>query len=627
MIRFEYPFPETVGTPNGPAAFDPAGNGRHRELLDRKIAAWQRKHPAASAATLEFIDMDRHVAVLADRTSSSVDTRDNGSKEVRLSAEQSRPSRGNDVRAVYEGKYPGYYLTVFHPYDSYALLERLTDRQVAVRAQIAVELGLNEWDLRVDETDEGGWRVRLDDGITYQPSKMDARMDKACLTVGRLGWWFDADPDTGVIVLHPGEPRTFPKTVPFPFDRIGDPRVRDRTPFGVQLARPGEPAEPALVDWTQSLGLLVAGLSGGGKSVTINDIVTLAVGTGAELYVIDHSTKATDYYWCRPWVADRGWGADSLLQTAGLLKWLLDDIEDGGGRAKAWKEHGWQSWYDDLSDEDKRRHPYRLIVIDELSQLTVGAKDANSLPKNPLPPVMERMFEQQVKALILSTLIRILQIGRAYGYRVVVATQIASSTTGMPPALRGNLGNKLIMGAKVNDAQKNLIFNIARDVPDIPENVIAEGVSKGAGLSEFEGQPPYDFKSAFPILDGRAGVAALGAALADRIGLPDGIGRAGYMDSLDKSTPSDPGFEEKVMARIRFPEKEAYQRFPFLRAIKDKWDEALDSYGGGAAGRATDADDGDDAAPAPAAAPAGAPIAPSGPLMDAAELARIMRAG
>ena len=364
------------------------------------------------------------------------------------------------------------------------------------------------------------------------------------------------------------------------------------------------------------------------NSVTINDVTTLGIGTGAELYVIDHSTKATDYYWCRPWIADRGWGADSLLQTAGLLKWLLDDIEDGGERARAWKSHGWQNWYDDLSDEDKRRYPYRLIVVDELSQLTVGAKDATSLPKNPLPPVMEKMFEQQVKALILSTLIRILQIGRAYGYRVVVATQIASSTTGMPPALRGNLGNKVIMGAKVNDAQKNLIFNIAKDVPDIPANVIDEGVSKGAGLSEMEGQPPYDFKSSFPMLGHHAGVAALGKALAERIGLPDGIGMDEYLDSLDKDTPSNPEFEQRVMERIRFPEAESYLRFPFLQAIKDKWDESLDEYGGGPAdaGSGGNGDDG--------TAPAGRPVAPaasgpepSGPLMDAAELARIMRRG
>lgn len=1064
MIRFEYEYPVHVKTrAGGSVEFDPANNGSHRALLDRQIAKWQAGHPEAKAARLEFIDRDRHVAVLVDRQSSSVDMRDDSSLEINLSAEHSKPSKGAEVQAVYETKYPGYRLTVFHPYEGKALLEQLSDAQATARAQIATELGLHDWDLRVTPLEDGGWKVLLDEGITYQPSKMDTRMEKACLTVGRLGWWFDADPDTGVIEIHPGEPPTFPKLVPFPFDRIGDPTVRDKTPFGIRLARPGETGEPAFVDWTQSLGLLIAGLSGGGKmlgldaripvpaskrfpdgwalnrelragdivyrrngeqtpisgfselierpiyrltlsdgqtlecadnhlwtvsdsvhrmtrddrrgderrrrtvalverlrrealavpagrraskyriagdhglpssltqmcatrhhlvgpdglcdeaallraiaderesyimpggiwhhatetmltarqiaenprphgecwairlaapianpeadlplppywlgvwlgdgtavsseitfnhadaeimrpwlsegmeetstydydpavkdcievrymlpsgpavpvlkrlgvhgnkhipgiyrrasisqrldllrgimdsdghigtdggceidftrkalatdvlelirslgikasmnegeaaytldgekhvtgiryrikfttskpvfrlprklarlktdtrstqdwlyiksceptgrtepvrclnvatddhlflmggfvpthnSVTINDVTTLGIGTGAELYVIDHSTKATDYYWCRPWIADRGWGADSLLQTAGLLKWLLDDIEDGGERARAWKSHGWQNWYDDLSDEDKRRYPYRLIVVDELSQLTVGAKDATSLPKNPLPPVMEKMFEQQVKALILSTLIRILQIGRAYGYRVVVATQIASSTTGMPPALRGNLGNKVIMGAKVNDAQKNLIFNIAKDVPDIPANVIDEGVSKGAGLSEMEGQPPYDFKSSFPMLGHHAGVAALGKALAERIGLPDGIGMDEYLDSLDKDTPSNPEFEQRVMERIRFPEAESYLRFPFLQAIKDKWDESLDEYGGGPAdaGSGGNGDDG--------TAPAGRPVAPaasgpepSGPLMDTAELARIMRRG
>ncbi|WP_258926821.1 hypothetical protein [Bifidobacterium breve] len=1061
MIRFEYEYPARVKTKSGDSIlFDPANNGAHRGLLERQLDKWRAAHPEAWEATLEFIDRERHVAVLVDRQASSVDMRDDSSLEINLSAEHSKPSKGAEVQAVYETKYPGYRLTVFHPYEGKALLEQLSDAQATARAQIATELGLHDWDLRVSPLKDGGWKVLLDGGITYQPSKMDARMEKACLTVGRLGWWFEADPDTGIVEIHPGEPPTFPKLVPFPFDRIGDPAVRDRTPFGIRLARPGEPGKPAFVDWTQSLGLLVAGLSGGGKalpmdaripvpacdrfpdgwarnrdlkvgdrvygrdgriipianfsdienrpvyrltlsdgqklecadshlwtvsdsvmrramsdergrerreqtirlvsrlrveadkvgtgvrgnrrriaidhglppnvtqqcaerhglvgadglcdvaellravaderesyimpggawakttdttltarqiaenptphgkcwgirvaepidnpvadlplgpyflgawlgdgisrvgaiclndddepymqpdildslggairrsenghgahtwfydmddgrilvtelrklglymdkhvpaaylrasrgqrlallqglmdtdgtigdrgscelcftnrrlaetslelirslgivagmsagpagytrdgehvdagtryrigftttmpvfrlprkrmllpditrptqdwlyivaceptgeiapvrclnvatydhlflmggfvpthnSVTINDVTTLGIGTGAELYVIDHSTKATDYYWCRPWIADRGWGADSLLQTAGLLKWLLDDIEDGGERARAWKSHGWQNWYDDLSDEDKRRYPYRLIVVDELSQLTVGAKDATSLPKNPLPPVMERMFEQQVKALILSTLIRILQIGRAYGYRVVVATQIASSTTGMPPALRGNLGNKVIMGAKVNDAQKNLIFNIAKDVPDIPANVIDEGVSKGAGLSEMEGQPPYDFKSAFPMLGHHAGVAALGRALAERIGLPDGIGLDEYLDSLDKDTPSNPDFEQRVMERIRFPEAESYLRFPFLRAIKDKWDEAIDEYGGSPA---SDPDDGGDAGTAPVGEPVRPPAGPepSGPLMDAAELARIMRQG
>lgn len=55
---------------------DGANNGSHRALLDRQIAKWQAGHPEAKAARLEFIDRDRHVAVLVDRQSSSVDMRD-----------------------------------------------------------------------------------------------------------------------------------------------------------------------------------------------------------------------------------------------------------------------------------------------------------------------------------------------------------------------------------------------------------------------------------------------------------------------------------------------------------------------------------------------------------------------
>ena len=278
MIRFEYEYPVHVKTrAGGSVEFDPANNGSHRALLDRQIAKWQAGHPEAKAARLEFIDRDRHVAVLVDRQSSSVDMRDDSSLEINLSAEHSKPSKGAEVQAVYETKYPGYRLTVFHPYEGKALLEQLSDAQATARAQIATELGLHDWDLRVTPLEDGGWKVLLDEGITYQPSKMDTRMEKACLTVGRLGWWFDADPDTGVIEIHPGEPPTFPKLVPFPFDRIGDPTVRDKTPFGIRLARPGETGEPAFVDWTQSLGLLIAGLSGGGKALPLDARIPVPV--------------------------------------------------------------------------------------------------------------------------------------------------------------------------------------------------------------------------------------------------------------------------------------------------------------------------------------------------------------
>lgn len=627
-MQYEIPYPETIkGKDGGRIPFDPAHDASHRRLLQRNIDKWKTNHPEAADATLDMIDEDRRIAVLKDASVASISRNDNGSFRVNLTPDQSKPSKGAEVASVYEPRSPGYRMTEFHPYAGWMLMEHLDDELTVARGQIAEYLRVNPWDVKVERTREGGLRLTFMKPFVYKEERDGANLQRAAAAVGHEGWWADVDAKNGTATIHPGEPATFPKTVPFPFDRLGDPETRDRMPFAMQPARPGETPAPLLVDWTQSPGLLVAGLSGGGKSVTINDVAAFSVASGSEIYVLDHATKATDFYWLRPWVAPHGWGADGLLQTCGLLKWLLDDIEGNGARARAWREHGWQNWYDDLTDEDKRKYPLRTIIVDELSQLAVGGKNATSIPKNPLPAVMERMIEQQIIALNLATLIKLTQVGRAYGYRFIIATQIASSTTGMPPALRGNLGNRLIMGARASDAQKNLVFNDASSVPDVPRNVIDEGVSKGAGMSEFEGQPPCVFKTAFPLLGSHAGTTALGEALVDRVGLPDGFTREEYLDSLDKSTPSNPDYERRIMERIRFRAQDAYRLYPFLSAMRDKLEEVEAEYGGGTTGSDPD-DDGD--GPTTPVTPTGKdpdgpnPVSLAEGLMDAAALARVM---
>lgn len=1072
-MQYEIPYPETIKAKDGGRIpFDPAHDASHRRLLQRNIDRWKTNHPEAADATLDMIDEDRRIAVLKDASVASISRNDNGSFRVNLTPDQSKPSKGAEVASVYERRSPGYRMTEFHPYAGWMLMERLDDELTVARGQIAEYLRVNPWDVKVERTREGGLRLTFQKPFVYKEERDGANLQRAAAAVGHEGWWADVDAKNGTATIHPGEPATFPKTVPFPFDRLGDPETRDRMPFAMQPARPGETPAPLLVDWTQSPGLLVAGLSGGGKaqpldapipvpvserhpdgwatigslrvgehvytpdggtapivsfsdtvereiwemelsdgqtiecagdhlwnvvdsnararmspnlhgreavkrensrrrveetrrqierlrmaavaadpdewgglyllsqrdkdvsyssaariavkrglekrgrqynirdvlnaiaderesmiapggpwarkgevtvtaewlhahladadgqprwaihvtepidgpelrlplhpyvlgcwlgdgisrqggiclndedavfmeplieheggltvrrvedghhattrhytcadgrsltmllkdmglilnkhipaeyrrgsatqrllllqgimdtdgtidgnggceltltnprlakdalelvrslgvkatmresdamitepdgtrrkvgrrwrirftttlrvfrlprkrerlpervrrtqewlyvrgvrptgrrtmmrcirlasqphlylcsgfvtshnSVSINDVAAFSVASGSEIYVLDHATKATDFYWLRPWVAPHGWGADGLLQTCGLLKWLLDDIEGNGARARAWREHGWQNWYDDLTDEDKLKYPLRTIIVDELSQLAVGGKNATSIPKNPLPAVMERMIEQQIIALNLATLIKLTQVGRAYGYRFIIATQIASSTTGMPPALRGNLGNRLIMGARASDAQKNLVFNDASSVPDVPRNVIDEGVSKGAGMSEFEGQPPCVFKTAFPLLGSHAGTTALGEALVDRVGLPDGFTREEYLDSLDKSTPSNPDYERRIMERIRFRAQDAYRLYPFLSAMRDKLEEVEAEYGGGSV---PDDDGGDPPTPIARAddGPDGAePLPPAEGLMDAAALARVM---
>lgn len=1066
MTQYEIPYPETIADRNHERIpFDPVGNATHRKFLDRVISKWKTLHPDAQDAQVDVIDEDRRMVILHSASVASVKRDDAGAIRVNLLPEQCKPNKGREVAAAYERKFPGFHLTEFHPYESTALLERMSDRELTARGLVCEYVGCDPWNVKIKEHDhDEGFSLSFLAPFVFRKEPDQSKLDGAAVAIGHVGWWSQVDARTGEGDIIPGEPPTFPKTVPFDFDALHEPGSRDRAPFGVKPARPGETAETAFVDWTQSPGLLVAGLSGGGKaqpldaripvpvsdrfpdgwatmgtlqvgdpvyapdgstvpikgfsdtvmrdvwevefsdgqivecaddhlwtvhdgparrrkpdtpgdrrlvetrlqverlrhaagecgpdewaslpvimeryddiryssakriavekglewrghevnvrdlllavaderermckpdgvygyhdgvtvttrylaehlrrkngesrwavhvtqpvqggtvhplplhpyvfgcwlgdgisrtgaiclndwdavfmepviehegrlvvrrrelngghcvtrhyntadgtslhmllkhmnvladkhipaeylradlgdrlallqglldtdgsidarggvelsltnrrlamdavelirslgiktsvhesdatvtdpdgsrrivgrrwritfttgmpvfrlprkrdrlpdstrsvrdwlyvrdvrhtsrrtpmrcirlgrepnlyltggfipthnSVTVNDIIASGVASGVELYLVDHVAKASDFNWVRPWVAPHGWGADSLLQACGLLKRLLDDISDDGARTRAWREHGWQNWYDDLSDEDKREYPLRLIVVDELSQIAVGGKDASAIPKNPLPAVMERMIEQQVIALNLSSLIKISQIGRAYGYRLIVATQLASSTTGMPPALRGNLGNKLIMGARANPAQRKLIFNDASSVPTVPSNVFDEGVSKGVGVAEFEGQEPFVFKSAFPLLGQHAGTAALGEALVDLVGLPDGFTRDEYLSSLDKSTPVDADYERRIRDRVAFDERDTYRLYPFLRAMKDKLDEVSGDY-----------DDGGDGPAAPSPAPVkpdganpssggAARSIPSEGLLDARELARVM---
>ncbi|MBT1162958.1 hypothetical protein [Bifidobacterium sp. SO1] len=627
MKRYEYKYPETVHSKSkGDVPFDPAGNGDHRIALERRIAQWKTRHPEAKDAVLESIDRDRHIAILVDRGLSVVTGVTDTRKEINLSADQQKPSKGEEVRTVYENKYEGWTLTEFHPYEGKAVIERLSDGQKTTRGILATAMGLHDWDLTVQPTDEGGWKAVLDDGIVYQPDKWDGKVEAACAQIGRYGWWHETDVKTGVIIIHPGLPKTFPKLVKLPFDTLG--ADRERTPFGVKLARPGDEAERAILDWKASPSLYLGGLPGSGKSNAGNAIIADQLATGqVELFVVDHFTKAADYYWARPWIHEHGWGCDSLLQTLGVLKTCMADIDKGGARAEFFRRRGYQNWYQ-LTDEEKQQMPLRLVVCDEFTQLTVGHKSAGALPKTALPPVWEEKHDAQVKELILRTVTDLVLVGRAYGYRVMLLNQVASAATGMPPSLRSAIGNKTLMGARASKGQRGLVFNIPESVPECPDNVFQEGVSKGVGSAEFEGQTPFVFKSYFPILpDGTNDAKALGTWMCDRLGLPEGIDRGSYLDSFDQTTADDPEFNRLIMSRVSFPESKTYELFPFLGAIRDKWNESLDEYGGGPTGDDTSHDDGDDGGTTPITSRSESGPEPSGPLMDAMELARVMRQG
>ena len=618
MRRFECSYPTRARVRDGGTVdFDPAHDASHRRLLDRMIARYKSDHPEAADAVLDTIDADRHVAVLIDRTVASVDRADDGTLTVNLSAEHSRPNRGGEVRSVYESRHPGYSLVEFHPWQGRAVLARLTDAQRAARAAIAAELHVDDWDIRVTPTPEGGWTVTPDEQLQWQDSAMQPRLDKACLAVGGPGWWHGRD-ETGRIILHPGTPPVFLDAHPYPFDLLTDPDIRDHTPVGVRLPRTGgDPYETVRVDWTQSSFLLVGGEGGTGKSVFVNTLLAAIVASRARLTIVDLENKATDYYWLRPWVGIHEWGCTGSLSAVGVLNRLVAEIEHGE-RAKAWRDNAWQNWLD-IPRWAKEKYPLHYIVVDEYSSLVDRAKDLTN-PPNPekVPPsVIERQVEGVMQSGIRADVQRLLRTARAQGYRMIVISQTISERSGLGPTIRDLFGHHVVMGANPSAAICAAAFHDNASMPPVPDYLKEGRAAKGIGRAELAGERGLVFKSFWAGHDGMGDTEALGRTLADIVGLPQGIDRDAYLDTLrhhGEDDPVDAAFMNMLTDRITLPHAQALATDPFLADLHARLDESRANFG---TPPTPDPD-----TPAPAADP---PAAREGAFMDAAALARAMR--
>lgn len=605
--------------------FEPWSNATHNAKLQVKLDKWINEDQSRSGLVLAGFDRDDPDGPFAllskPQDVDVVKTLSGDRKVVALSASQrvASSAAARKVAAYYEDQFGGNWrMTEFRPYEGEAVFEPLDGKVATARGLLASNgFKCEPWDIYVSKRRGGGFHVRLQGGLTYS-EKYRAGIEEAIRQIaGREGWYYEADPKTGELDVIPAEPKTFPALVPFPFETLERPDIQ-KTPIGVKLARPGETPEVLAVNWKESLGVSLLGLSGGGKTVTINDILTQQAVAGAEVYVIDYPAKSVDFEFAKPFLARFGWGCESLLQAAGLTQYLLDEIQEGGKRYKAFKEHGWQNM-DAIPEGERPKWPYIFLCVDELSRLTTGAKNGRVSKNTPAPAIAEAI-EAQTKQYILNNLVSIAAVGRAFGYHMLVATQMGSATTGMPPALRGNLGNKLLMGPRPSDSQKATAFNNGRGVPSVPDNVIEEGVSKGTGSSEFEGQESAVFKSFFPKVEGCTDTEALGLALAEKLGLPEGVTLEEYRESFDQSKPINKEYQRKVMSRIDFPKAEAYRRLPYLRMLQDQYEEAMAELAGDTGAVPEGHDD------VPKAPPTvnGQPL--DSPLIDASLLAKRMEA-
>lgn len=628
MQMFEFKFPVTVKTRDGGMIpFDPAHDGTHRALLDRQISQWKTVTPAAKDAELDYIDMEHHVAKLVDRTVTTVDT-EAGRQIVSLAPADQKPTAGDRIARVWEQRL-GLNMTRFEPYEGRAVFERLTADQARARLMLADAWGIKPWDVQVSPRADGGWHCRLAPSIVFKPSKMDAATRQAAISIGRYGWTYEADAKHGVVDIIPGEPPTFLKTHPYPFDRLGNSEDRDHTPFGVKLpARGGDHAvwEPACIDWTESSFVLVGGEGGSGKSVLVNGMLASLIAQRPELSIIDLSNKATDYYWCRPWVTPGHWGCESIVQAAGVLNRLVDEIEHGE-RAQVWKRNAWQNWLD-IPKWAKQRYPLHYIVIDEYSSLVDEAQTVRSIP-NPektLPAVFGSLFTGQAENDIKTRTLRLLRTARAQGYRLILISQTINDKSGLGPTTRDLFGQRIAMGPNPSESLMKGVFHDLASLPEIPENLAVEGVTKGVGRAEFTGQPSCVFKTCYAGDSQYSDTYRLAQALIERIGVPDGVDATRFSKLLEphgEDDPVDAEYMHEMTSRIDLPYGKALESDPILVALKQAWEESKAGYETPSpmpAGDEPETADGPVSSGKPAVE-----VDSSGPVMDARMLESLMR--
>lgn len=390
-------------------------------------------------------------------------------------------------------KNAGWYLTGFQPHINRGILSKLTDAEVRCRSAVATALGVKPWDVQVSARDGGGFRLGLPP--QYVPSKHDDKLaEVAEITVGELGWYFVGNSNALTGEIIPSTPPMFPASIPYPLDRMPHPQdgALRPIPIGERLADRGdEPNETLYLNFSAAPHAQLGGITGAGKSVTLNDIISGALAGGAELAIIDVPQKAVDFENWRPFVRKGGWGCESLEEGAVVLEQLY---REGERRATVLKRYKAKN-VNELPADIRATMRDVVIIIDEVTGLFAPETVPRRLSgKDPLR--VEAENRNYAKELIKTFVQKIAAEQRFVGFHLILSTQVASTDTGISTSLRTNLPHKMLLGAVATAGNRKLILANVSAAPEIPDRVKQdEDVAKGVGIAEFAGQPTVVFKS------------------------------------------------------------------------------------------------------------------------------------
>lgn len=471
--------------------FDPSRDAHVRKAVD---IAEQQRGPG-----WKFVMFDEgagRVHLERRQEVSSVAAQKSGRQKVLSLGKSFGPNDGERAARAFEAMpdNDGYVMTRYDPYRDEAELTRLTPEEVRCRGAVATALAVRPWEVQVRGERNGGFAVELPP--SYSPSKHDVKLEEvATQAVGKPGWYIDVDIPKLRMRIVPAELPTFPGMIPFPQQVAEEFAAQGgQLLFGQSLPATGDQSGQWLaLDFSSGPHSTVNGTTGSGKTATINSLIRSAVTAGMELVLVDVPHKAVDYTWVKPFVREHGWGCESLEDAVVVLRHVY---EEGQRRGRVLKQYDVEKM-SKLPADVRAKMPGIFIIVDELSGLLQFTDKLLGLPKDH-PDRIAAEQENALHSMLLNALLKIAAEMRAFGLYLLLSTQVANTTTGIPPKLRTLLSNKLLMGVNANKANRQQTFNDPDGVPEIPDHIRVDKVAgRGVGAAEMEGQRPAVFKGVF----------------------------------------------------------------------------------------------------------------------------------
>lgn len=312
----------------------------------------------------------------------------------------------------------------------------------ATRAIVARCLLVAEWDVELsvgfDDTGQLN-KVELVRLPVQQEDKLTSGLARAARTIGHSGWRVSFDGKNNTALLRAGPRLMLPERAAVQWDQIAS-RGWGWLPFGTDGYK-----RTLAADLETNPHLLVSGITGSGKTITVTTLVGCALASGCELVVCDPVKGGPDFRWLRPFVRDGGWGCESFDDAAQVLHDVYDEVRR---RQQLIVSHDATKWSElpDRVREAERVRPV-LVVVDELTSLAAPEPVPKGLPKDD-ELVVEAFALNAAKARCFAFTSKIAREARSAGVHLIAATQrFAIGDIGQGAGtLRAQLGCRLLLG-------------------------------------------------------------------------------------------------------------------------------------------------------------------------------------